>query len=93
MGQLGIRVAPASEVSANDSSGLAVVSVDPDGKGAEAGLSEGDIILKVGKDSVQRATDLRHALDDANSSGRKHVIALVKRSGRERFVALPTKLG
>ncbi len=92
MGELGIRVAPASEVSANDSSGLAVIAVDPDGKGAEAGLSEGDIILKVGKDSVQRATDLRHALDDAHNTGRKHVIALVKHSGRERFVALPTKL-
>jgi serine protease Do len=93
LAQLGIRVAPASEVSTTDSSGVAVVSVDPEGKGADAGLSEGDIILKVGNENVQRAADLRQALENANKSGREHVIALVRHSGSERYVALPTKLG
>jgi serine protease Do len=93
MGQLGIRVAPASEVSAGEPAGLAVVSVDPDGKGAEAGLSEGDIIVRAGGESMQNASDLKQALDGAIKAGKGHVLALVKRNGRERFVALPVKHG
>jgi serine protease Do len=93
MGQLGIRVAPASEVSASESAGLAVLSVDPKGKGAEAGLSEGDIIVRAGGESLQRPSDLSQALDGAVKAGKGHVLALVKRNGQERFVALPAKRG
>jgi serine protease Do len=93
MGPLGIQVAPASEVSSSESAGLAIVSVDPEGKGAEAGLSEGDIIVKAGGESLQRPSDLRQALDGAIKAGKGHVLALVKRNGRERFVALPAKRG
>jgi serine protease Do len=90
MGQLGIHVAPASQVMGSDSSGLAVVSVEPGSKGADAGLADGDIILKVGNDKVNHADDLRRALQDANKSGRKNAIALIKRNGDQRFIALPT---
>jgi serine protease Do len=93
MAQLGIHVAPASEVTGSDSTGLAVVSVEPGSKAAEAGLAEGDIILKVGNANVTRADDLRRALADASKSGRKNAIALVKRNGDQRFIALPTSTG
>ncbi len=93
MTDLGIRVAPASEISADDSAGLAVVGVEPGGKAAEAGLAEGDIILKVGDESVNRADDLRRALADANKAGRKNALALVKRNGDQRFIALPASVG
>jgi serine protease Do len=93
MGDLGIRVASASEISADDSKGLAVVGVEPGGKAAEAGLAEGDIILKVGDEAVNRADDLRRALSDASKSGRKNALALVKRNGDQRFIALPTSVG
>jgi serine protease Do len=93
MAELGIRVAPASEVSPDDSKGLAVVGVDPDGKAAEAGLAEGDIILKVGDETVNRAEDLRHALTGANKAGRKNALALVKRNGDQRYIALPANVG
>ena len=61
--------------------------------GAEAGLSEGDIIVRAGGESMQRPSDLRQALDGAIKAGKRHVLALVKRNGRERFVALPAKRG
>jgi serine protease Do len=93
MTQLGIRVAPASEVPGSDASGLAVVSVEPGSKGADAGLAEGDIILKVGDTKVAKADDLRRALADASKAGRKNAIALVKRNGDQRFIALPASAG
>jgi serine protease Do len=93
MGQLGIRVAPASEVSPSESAGLAIVSVDPESKGAEAGLTEGDIIVRAGGESMQTPSDLNQVLDGATKAGKGHVLALVKRNGRERFVALPVKHG
>jgi serine protease Do len=93
MSQLGIHVAPASEVTGDNSTGLAVVSVDPGSTAAEAGLTEGDIILKVGSSNVSQAGDLRRALKEANDSGKNHAIALVKRNGNQLFLALPTKIG
>ncbi len=72
---------------------MAVVSVDPSGKAAEAGLAEGDIILKVGEETVNRAEDLRRALTGAGKAGRKNALALVKRNGDQRFIALPASVG
>ncbi|MFZ1110643.1 MAG: Do family serine endopeptidase [Rhodomicrobium sp.] len=93
MGELGIRVAPASDVSADESAGLAVLAVEPGGKAAEAGLAEGDIILKIGEETVNRPDDLKRALSDAGKAGRKNALALVKRNGDQRFIALPAKVG
>jgi serine protease Do len=93
MGELGIRVAPASDIAADESAGLAVMAVEPGGKAAEAGLAEGDIILKVGDETVNRPDDLKRALAAASKAGRKNALALVKRNGDQRFVALPVKVG
>ena len=90
---LGIRVAPANEVSADESKGLAVVGVEPGGKAAEAGLAEGDIILKVGDEAVNGVADLRQALADARKAGHKNALALVKRNGDQRYIALPASVG
>ena len=93
MTDLGIRVAPASEVSADENKGLAVVGVEPGGKAADAGLAEGDIILKVGDETVNGVGDLRHALSDAKKAGHKNALALVKRNGDQQFIALPASVG
>ena len=93
MTDLGIRVAPASEVSADESNGLAVVGVEPGGKAAEAGLAEGDIILKVGEEPVNNPGDLRHALTEAKQAGHKNALALIKRKGDQQFIALPANVG
>ncbi|MBJ7532612.1 Do family serine endopeptidase [Rhodomicrobium vannielii ATCC 17100] len=89
LNDLGIAVAPAADVSPNDRQGLAVVGVEPGGKAAEAGLAEGDIILRVGDQTVNRPGDLKRALTEASKSGKKNALALVKRNGDQRFVALP----
>jgi serine protease Do len=89
MADLGIRVAPANEVIQDEDQGLAVVGVEPGGKAAEAGLAEGDIILKVGDETINGAKDLRRALSDASRAGRKNALALVKRNGDQRYIALP----
>lgn len=93
MTDLGIRVAPASEVSPDESKGLAIVGVEPGGKAADAGLAEGDIILKVGDEFVNGVQDLRRALTDAGKAGHKNALALVKRNGDQRFIALPASVG
>jgi serine protease Do len=93
VGELGIRVASASDVNADESAGLAVLAVEPGSKAADAGLAEGDIILKVGEENVNRPDDLKRALTDASKAGRKNALALVKRNGDQRFVALPAKVG
>ncbi len=93
MTDLGIRVAPASEVSPDENNGLAVVGVEPGGKAAEAGLAAGDIILKVGDEAVNGVQDLRRALTEAWKAGHKNALALVKRNGDQRFIALPANVG
>ena len=63
--RLGIAVAPASRVMGIGTQGLAVLRIDPTGTAAEAGLAQGDVILKVGAREMQSAQDLTSALDEA----------------------------
>ncbi len=93
MQPLGIQVAPASTVSGGGTAGLAVVAVEPGSRAEKAGIAEGDVIVKVGDTNVSQADDLRRALKDASSAGKKHVIALIKHDGDQRFVALPASAG
>ena len=57
------------------------------------GLTEGDIILKVGDETVNGVQDLRRALSNAEKAGHKNALALVKRNGDQRFIALPASVG
>jgi serine protease Do len=91
--KLGISVAPAARVMGIGEQGLAVLRVDPNGKGAEIGLSPGDIILQVGGKEISTPSDLARAFDDAAAQKKQHVIALVRRDDQERFVALPVASG
>jgi serine protease Do len=88
-GRLGIAVAPASRVMGIGTQGLAVLRIDPNGTAAEAGLTQGDVILKVGAREMQSAQDLTNALDGAARHNKQHVLALVQRNDRNMFVALP----
>lgn len=88
-GRLGIAVAPASRMMGIGAQGLAVLRIDPNGKAAEAGLTQGDVILKIGAREMQSAQDLTGALDEAARHSKQHVLALVRRDDRNVFVALP----
>jgi serine protease Do len=90
MGKLGLSVAPAASVAGHGRTGLVVVEVDPAGAAADAGIQEGDVILKIGEHDVNSPRDMRAALSDARSHGRAKALALVKSSGgAEHYVALP----
>ena len=66
-----------------------MLRIDPNGTAAEAGLAQGDVILKVGAQEMQSAQDLTRALDEAARHNKQHVLALVRRDEHNVFVALP----
>jgi serine protease Do len=91
--KLGLAVAPAARVMGIGEQGLAVLRVDPNGKAAEAGLTPGDVILKVGAREVQSPQDLVSALDEAAKQNKQHALVLIRRNDRELFIALPVGTG
>ncbi|MEJ8573093.1 DegQ family serine endoprotease [Microbaculum marinum] len=82
--QLGLVFAPAGD----DSGGVRITEVDPDGEGARKGLSEGDVIVEAGGQDIKNPDDLSKAVARAEEKGRKAVLLKVKSGDNERFVAL-----
>lgn len=91
--KLGLALAPASEVDGPGSQGVAVVGVDPNGKAAELGLTQGDLILKVNGKPLSKPQDFADALKAAKDQGRKHAVLLVRHNANELFVAVPVAVG
>ena len=86
---LGLFVAPATDVEGAGERGLAIIGVDPNGKAAELGFQQGDIILKAGNTTVSRPEDLAAAISAAKAAGRKNTLVMVKRDKASLYVALP----
>jgi serine protease Do len=86
---LGLQVAPAGEVSGAGDEGVVVTAVEPDGPAAEQGLRSGNVILEVGGKPVANAGDVRKALSEAKSEGKRQVLVRAKMGDATRFVALP----
>jgi serine protease Do len=87
--QLGLTLAPASDVAGARSKGVAVVGVDPDGPAAERGFTTGDVILDVGGKSVANAADVRKVIHEARTNSKHEVLMRVKTAHGTRFFALP----
>ena len=87
--RLGLSVAPASEVAGAGDKGVVITAVDPDGPAAERGLKSGDVILDVAGKSVGNVAELRSALKDAKSGGKKDVLMRIKTADNTHFVAVP----
>lgn len=68
--------------------GLLVLKVDPASDAAAKGLVEGDLITKVGQQTVARLQDLEDRIKEAKDGGRKSVLLLLRRGGDARYVAL-----
>jgi serine protease Do len=68
--------------------GVIITSVDPDGEAARKGLRSGDVIKRVGSQSVRLPSDVSRGIDDAKRMGRETVALLVANADGERFVAL-----
>jgi len=87
--KLGLSLAPASKVAGSDSEGVVVTGVDPSGPAADHGVKTGDVILEVGGKAVSTPADVRKAVGDAHSSGKRTVLMRVKSGDSTRFVAIP----
>ncbi len=88
---LGIAVAPITPELARrydlprNAKGVFVEDVDPDGRAADAGIQQGDIIEQVNREPVNTVEELRNAV---RRSPDKPLLLLVNRDGREIFVTV-----
>jgi serine protease Do len=87
---LGVSVAPLTPETASrlgipqDTRGLVVEDVNPDGRAADAGIQAGDLIQEVNRKPVQTVDELRAAVRGSN----KPLLMLIAREGRNVFVTV-----
>ncbi len=82
--RLGLSLAPAGS-----EPGVVVAEVDPRGPAAEFGFRAGDVILDVAGKEVSNPADVRRALSEARSEGKRSILMRVKSERGTRFVAVP----
>jgi serine protease Do len=87
--KLGLSLAPASKVAGSEGDGVVVTDVDPSGPAADHGVKTGDVILEVGGKTVSTPADVRKAVGEAHSSGKRTVLMRLKSGDATRFVAIP----
>lgn len=76
-----------------DATGVVIRSVNPDSEAASKGLNAGDVIKRVGNQSVRAPADVTRAVDEAKRAGRDTVLLLVANEQGDRFVALRISQG
>jgi serine protease Do len=82
--KLGLTLAP----SRNGGEGVVVTQVDPSGTASDR-FQTGDVILDVNGKAVSSPADVRKAVTEAQSDGKRSVLMRVKSSQGTRFVAVP----
>jgi serine protease Do len=82
--KLGLSLAPAR----NGGEGVVVTQIDPNGTASDH-FQTGDIILDVNGKMVSSPADVRKAVTDAQSDGKRSVLMRVKSNRGTRFVAVP----
>ncbi len=88
LNDLGLALAPASDVPGAGSKGVAITEIDPASEAAEKGLKKGDVILEIGGEAVSSAEDIASGLRSAKDKGKRAVFMQVKSKDQTRFVAL-----
>jgi serine protease Do len=86
---LGLTLAPASSVPAAGDRGVVIIEINPTGRAAESGLRTGDVIIEVGKRTVNAPADVRRMVDDARTQSKRAILLRIKRGDAMSFVALP----
>jgi serine protease Do len=82
--KLGLSLAPAR----NGGEGVVVTEVDPNGTASDQ-FQTGDVILDINGKAVSSVADVRKAVSDAQSDGKRSVLMRVKSSQGTRFIAVP----
>jgi serine protease Do len=86
---LGLTLAPASQLRGGGARGVVVVDAKRRGRGAEHGIAPGDVILEIGGKTVNSASDVRSAVTNARRGGQRTVMVHVQSGTRSRIVAIP----
>ena len=84
MPRLGLSLAPGES-----SEGVVIAGVEPDSPAAAIGFKAGDVILDVGGKTVTSPADVRKALFDARTEGKRNVMLRIKSREGTRFVTIP----
>jgi serine protease Do len=84
---LGLTLAPATQV--RGTGGRGVVVIDTKRRGADHGISAGDVILEIAGRPVNSVGDVRTAVTDARRGGKRTVMMHVQSGATSRFVAVP----
>jgi Do/DeqQ family serine protease len=90
-GKLGLNLEPVTPQIArrlgldSDSEGLVVTDVEQNGPAAEAGISQGDVILEINRKPVNSVTDVRTALE---GTGDRPVLLLISRRGQTIYLTV-----
>jgi len=72
-----------------ESAGVLVVGVEPNGPAAREGIRPGDLIVRVGSESVGRAEEVAERVRAAADAERDTVLLLIARGEAARYVAVP----
>ncbi len=68
-----------------DTKGLVVTQVDPNGAAAQTGINPGDVILEVNRQAVANLDEMKAALE---KSGNNAVLLLISRRGQTTFLTV-----
>jgi serine protease Do len=77
----------------NNVTGVVVGAVDPESEAARKGVNAGDVIKRVGSQTVRVPSDVSRAVEEARKAGRDSVLMLVTNEQGDRFVALRISQG
>ncbi|MBV8753661.1 MAG: trypsin-like peptidase domain-containing protein [Hyphomicrobiales bacterium] len=85
---LGLTLAPASQVRGVGGRGVVVIDAKRRGSGDQA-IAPGDVILEISGKPVNSAGDVRSAVTNARRGGKRSVMMHVQSAGASRFVSVP----
>jgi serine protease Do len=74
----------AQQLGLEDTKGVVVTSVDPDGPASDAGIRQGDVILEVGRQEVKDAKSLQKALEKTD----ERALLLVRRGDNQLYMTV-----
>jgi serine protease Do len=86
--KLGLMLAPAAQVAGGGAEGVVVTGIDPNGLASGQGVKTGDVILDVAGKAVATPADVRNAINDAHTNGKRTVLMRLKSNEATKFVAI-----